>query len=620
MVPAMDLKTLLFISIITNGVIVSIVSAQTMQEAVQQTINENPEIQSARSERSAVTYEIDQARAGYMPKIDIAAGIGWNTEIQANKSYGEEASIKLTQMVFDGLATPSEVARQTARSDSRSYSVFRQAEISALQAIEAYLDVIRTERLLTLAKENLAVHTRTYDQIQLRANQGIGKRAEADQAYGRLALAEKNVLSEIGNIRDAEAAYQRIVGTLPRNLKAPKAPSEELPKDIEQAIKLAIDNHPTLKSANSDIASAFSQHDTAKASYMPRVDIEAGATHETTRDDTYAMLRLRYNIFNGGKDLARRKETSEQVNQAKEVRDNTFRQVTESMRLSWTAFQTLNRQLVFFKKHRDASILSNAAYQKQFNIGQRTLLDLLDSANEMFSTKSAYTSAKYDTLYSQYRILASKGGLTSYLGVTLPKEAMTIAEANKAEEENKRQTGALTPLSPAEIESGEIKPYTSLCYKLKSNDDFKDVQRLAEREFYKLTLVNQPTSFIGNYLLLTPLSDMREAFKLEQKLKLQGYTDLWLFRSGEFRSRISLGLFGIKENAIRAQQEISEKTKLTLQVMPRYESKQNLVVLINLINSEIEKFENKFSKYIDKNDTCTPKADIKTGGYNAIQY
>jgi len=597
------------------------VSAQTMQEAVQQTINENPEIQSARSERSAVSYEIDQARAGYLPKVDLAAGIGWNTEIQANRNYGEEASVKLTQMLFDGLATPSEVARQTARSDSRSYSVYRQAEISALQAIEAYLGMIRTEELLGLAKENLAVHTRTYDQIQLRSAQGIGKRAEADQAYGRLALAEKNMLSEIGNIRDAETSFQRIVGTLPRNLKAPDAPSEELPKNIDDAIKLAVEHHPTLKSANADIASAFSQHDTAKASYMPRIDLEAGATHETARDDTYAMVRLRYNLFNGGRDLARRKETSEQINQAKEVRDNTFRQVTESMRLSWTAYQTIKRQLVFFKKHRDASILSNAAYQKQFNIGQRTLLDLLDSANEMFTTKSAYTNAKYDTLYAQYRILASKGGLTRYLGVTLPQEAMTLVEAEKAEDEGNLKTGVLTPLTHGIIDEGEIKPYTSLCYKLKSDDDFKDVQRLAQLEFYKLSLVNQPITFVGNYLLLTPpIDSMRESFALEQKLKLQGYSDLWLFRSGELKGRISFGLFGIKENATKAQTKISKKTKLVLEVAPRYETKQNLVVHIQLINSEIEKFEGTFAKYIDKNSSCTPEVATNSGGYNAIQY
>ncbi len=198
---------------------------------------------------------------------------------------------------------------------------------------------------------------------------------------------------------------------------------------------------------------------------------------------------------------------------------------------------------------------------------------------------------------------------------------MTLAEAEKAEDKTQAQTGALTPLTHGIIEEGQIKPYTSLCYKLKSDDDFENVQRLAQMEFYKLSLVNQPISFVESYLLLTPpMTSMRESFKLEQRLKLQGYSDLWLFRSGGFRGRISLGLFGIKENATQAQKAISKKIELALEVTPRMETKQNLVVHIQLINSEINKFEEKFAKYIDKNSICTPEAVANVGGYNAIQY
>ena len=78
------------------------------------------------------------------------------------------------------------------------------------------------------------------------------------------------------------------------------------------------------------------------------------------------------------KTTARRRETAERINQAKEIRDNTHRQVVESMRLSWVAHQTVKQQLEFFRIYKDSSIKSNLAYQKQFNIGQRTLLDLLD--------------------------------------------------------------------------------------------------------------------------------------------------------------------------------------------------------------------------------------------------
>ncbi len=439
----MNLKHRLNLStLIVIGLFSSQLAAQSLQQAIQKTIDENPSIQSAKSERSAVENEIDQAKSGYFPTIDIAAGIGWEQSTNPTTrargdgtvSYGrEETSIRLKQMIFDGLATPSEVNRQQARTNSKAYTVFGQSEIIGLNAVEAYINVLRREELLTLAKENLSIHQKTNKQILLRSQRGIGKRADAEQSSGRLALAEKNTLSEIGNLKDANTAFLKIIGELPFELQAISAPATALPASLDEAIEQAVANHPILKSANADIDSAFAQHDTAKAAYLPRLDFEASASHNVDMDgirgkneDALAMLRLKYNIFNGGKDLARRKQTAKLINQAKNIRDNTYRQVVESMRLSWVAYQTIKSQMTFFKLHRDASIKSNAAYQKQFNIGQRSLLDLLDSANEMFVAKSAYTNAKYDEIFAQYRILTSKGALNSFLKIKLPEEANTL--------------------------------------------------------------------------------------------------------------------------------------------------------------------------------------------------
>jgi len=603
-------KIFLFRSLLVYSLSYQLVSAQTLQEAVQQTVNENPEIQSARSNRSAVNYEIDQAKSEYLPKLDLTAGIGWDTTIRDQKKHSEEASLRLTQMIFDGLATPNEVNRQSARANSRAYSVLRQSEISALQAVDAYLGVLKSQELLSLAKENLAVHTKTNDQIQLRANSGIGKKAEASQSNGRLALAEKNTLSEVGNFKDAATNYQHIIGSLPYKLELPIAPTGALPKSLKQALQLAISNHPTLKSANADIASAFSQHETAKAAYMPRLDFEAGITHENNRDDSYAMLRMRYNLFNGGKDQARRYQTSEQVNEAKEIRDLTYRQVIESMRLSWTAYQTIKRQLTFLKIHKDSSIASNNAYQKQFNIGQRTLLDLLDSANEMFTTKSAYTTAKYDVLYSQFRILTSKGDLTHYLGITLPSETK-ISTDTTSEDITNQVDGHLIPLKEkivSNTEEAEVKTYTNRCYNLSPQDNIQAMQAIADKEFYQLVFIDEPEYHVSSYLLLTPAMEfIQDTFKLEHQLKQQGFTELWVFREGEFKGQISLGSFQIKENAINALEDYSSKSKLSIELTPRYKTKTRMKVEAKILTEDIAEFETQFAHYIKADDQCIKK-------------
>lgn len=438
-------------SIIASIALSSAVSAQSLKDAVQQTINENPEVQAAKDERLAVEQQIDEAKASYFPTVDVAAGYGFeqsnnpttrgrfattSPEQLGTVQYGrEEASVLIRQMIFDGLATPNEVARHEAITNAKAYNVFGRSEIIALKGVESYLNVLRRESLLQLAQDNLAYHARTNDQIKLRSEQGIGKKADIEQAIGRLSVAETNVRAEEGNLKDAKTAFLRVVGVLPGKLDMPADPNALLPANIDAAVEKAVENHPILKSANADIDQAFSQHETAKAAYMPRVDFEGGGSWNNNLDgipgkneDLTAMLRLRYNLFNGGKDIARRQETAHLISQSKDIRDNTYRQVVESMRLSWVAHTTVQNQLDFYKSHRDASIKALDAYQLQFNIGQRTLLDLLDSANEMFVAKSNYVNAQFDERYAAYRILASMGGLNQSLGVTLPQETAPLED------------------------------------------------------------------------------------------------------------------------------------------------------------------------------------------------
>ena len=423
----------------------SAASAETLQEVVGYTVLNSPDVRATSADRRAVEQEIKQARAGYLPRIDLDAGYGLeNTNSPGVRArFGgsvnesrEELGIALDQMIFDGFLTKNEVRRHTARTNSRAHSVHAQAEIDSLSAVRAYLNLQRREELIKLAKENLEIHTRTNDQVNLRSTQGVGRLADSEQSSARLSRAETNLIAEKGNFMDDTANFVRIVGKPPSELEVAFNPSETLPANVEDAVQLAVENHPTVKSATADIESAYAQRDTAKAPNYPRLNLEVGARHDSDIDGIpgddegfAAMLRFRYNLYNGGKDKARINETGHQIVQAKEIRDSAIRQVEQSTRLSWDAYETATKQSYFFEKNRDATIKTHSAYKQQFKIGQRTLLDLLDSANEMFVSKSDYVNIKYDEIFAMYRILASMGMVHSTLGVELPEET-TLITAN----------------------------------------------------------------------------------------------------------------------------------------------------------------------------------------------
>ncbi|WP_237700477.1 TolC family outer membrane protein [Methylophaga thiooxydans] len=418
-------------------------SAATLQEAVDATVKTNPDVLAAVHERQAVSKEVDQAKAGYYPTLDLQVGTGWEmTDNPSTRGSGkgevhlnrDEARLDARQMLFDGMETKNEVERQEARTNSRAFSVFSSAENTGLDAVEAYLNVLRRQHLVELAQTNLEAHQRTHDQIMLRSERGVGRKADMDQSLGRLALAEANLMSEQSNLRDAETSYIRVVGMEPDTLSQPDSPISLIPQTRDEAIATAVDNHPTLRLAAFDVESAQAQHATAKAPFYPDLHLELGTRADHDIDgqegkdkDLYAMLRLRYNLVNGGRDTARREETAFLINQAAEIRNNTHRQVEESVRLSWNAWETVKRQMSFRRQHVESSEKSRDAYQQQFSLGQRTLLDLLDSENEVFSARTALVNTQYDEMFAMYRILNSMGMLLQGLNVELPEAATTIA-------------------------------------------------------------------------------------------------------------------------------------------------------------------------------------------------
>ena len=416
-------------------------AAAALEEVVRETVATNPDVLIVGSQRDSIEQQMEQTRAGFFPQVDLTVGYGWEhsdnptTRAAGKGAVGltrDESDIFIRQMLYDGNGTESEYERQRARVNSRAYETFSTAEVIALKATEVYFDVIREEILVDIAKNNLESHQKTYDRIVKRAKSGVGRRADTQQALGRLALAKTNLMAEENRLQDAVSAFISVVGYEPVDLIDPISRDYLLPASLDEALSVALDNHPRLKAADSDIDAAREQHNAAKSVFLPRVHLEIQGTHNENLDGTDGrndqasiMLRGRYNLT-GGKDMARRQETVYQIDEAKEIRDRTRRQVIESMQLSWNAYETALSQLEFFKIHVEASESALEAYRKQFNLGQRTLIDLLDQENELFQARINLINGLNDVSFATYRILAGTGKLLWALEVPLPEQASNI--------------------------------------------------------------------------------------------------------------------------------------------------------------------------------------------------
>jgi adhesin transport system outer membrane protein len=176
--------------------------------------------------------------------------------------------------------------------------------------------------------------------------------------------------------------------------------------------------------AAADIDAAKAQAAAARQFDMPRFDLEIGGNLNDDIDgiqgdvnDLSAMVRMRYNLYRGGSDSARKRATAINVNEARDVRDRSVRQLEETIRLAWAALRATDAQLPLLRQQVDAALATRDAYEMQFNIGQRTLLDVLNAENEVIQARQDVVNTRADNLLAQYRLLEAMGALVDELGV-----------------------------------------------------------------------------------------------------------------------------------------------------------------------------------------------------------
>lgn len=416
--------------------------ADTIQEAIKHTLNTHPEVSASVNSRFSAEHDLSAAKGAYLPSVTLNAGIGREeTDSVSTRSSGHhgveltrgESGINLSQMVFDGFATSSEVARQRATVNSRAYKVLNTSESTALDAVQVYLSVLQRQEFVRLAEANLSSHERIYDQIRLRSEQGVGRLADMEQAEARLAQARNNVLTEKTNLDDAKTNYLSVIGKEPGSLILPDSATLSMPASLADARRIMIANSPALKSAESDVEATEKQYEASKSTFYPRVNVELARSMDNNIDgarghsnEWQAMLRMQYNLYEGGSGKANMESKAYQIKEAQDIRNNALRMLDEELRLAWSALNNAHQQLPIAAEYADRSMKVRTAYQKQFSLGERTLLDLLDSENELFTAQRRLVEVRFTSLFTEYRIKSRMGDLLNSLSIPAPTAGKSL--------------------------------------------------------------------------------------------------------------------------------------------------------------------------------------------------
>jgi adhesin transport system outer membrane protein len=405
-------------------------SADPLKDTVQRAISTNPEVTAKLNAFRASVDEVDVARGAYYPRVDLSAEANRTRERIGSTNQSMSSSgvaLSATQLLWDGFATMNQVDRLGHARLVRYFEFIDTSEQVAQESVRAYADVQRARRLVRLAEDNYVQHRHVVEQSQSRVRAGVGRGVDLEQASARLALAESNLSTESSNLHDVTERYRRIVGALPPvDMPAAAGLEKGMPTSATALLEQTAKRSATVAAAVENLRAAQSQSREREGNlYQPRVEARVRAAAGSNLDgvpdqkrDTTAGLSLNWNLFNGGSDKARVRQAANLLNQAADTRDKACRDARQTAAIAYHDVQKLTEQLNYLDRHVLSSEKVRDAYRQQFDIGQRTLLDLLNSENELYGARRAYTNAELDLVIAKARTHAATSSLVAALGLT----------------------------------------------------------------------------------------------------------------------------------------------------------------------------------------------------------
>ena len=424
---------LLLNSVLLFSLLSSSLLGLTLKESVIEVMNTNPVVAERLKNYRATQQDLSIAESEYYPSVDFRASLGynnagefkdsaggeWNHKVTDEQYNNYETSLTLTQNLFDGFSTTNKVDYQEARILAAAYNYIEKSNDLAFKMTTTYLNVVRSYELLQTARENVQINDEIFRKVKDLFDSGLTTDSEVKKIESALSLARSNLTVQRNNSRDAEYSFRRVLGRMP-NVATMSKPALDIsmPESIERAALYAINHNPSLLVSRYNIKGAEALHKQRQKDFYPKLDLELAQKYNDADDinsfnrpdDRFsARLVLSYNIFRGGADSAAAQREISKINQEIDIKRDLKRQVIEGLDLSWNAYEMIAQQLKDLKDYSRFSEKTLELYKEEYDLGRRSLLDLLSAQNDVINSRSQIITAEYDHLLAKYRILDAMG-------------------------------------------------------------------------------------------------------------------------------------------------------------------------------------------------------------------
>jgi outer membrane protein len=410
-------------------------SGETLQQALTAAYASNPTIAAERAGLRAIDEDLPQALAQRRPTVIGQGQLGITAEdtkfpgisgLASSNAAGRQTlyprggTLSLNQPLWTGGRARAAISQADYLIDAGRANLFNVEESVLLQATTAYLDVVRDQALLDVARNNVKVLRTTLDQTRAQLDAGVATRTDLAQAEARLAQGIADERQAEVNLANSRASYQNTVGHMPGPLTAvPDVPG--LPANEAASVDLALERNPQVLVAEANQNAARAGIDIARSELMPQVNVNAQIAHfddlqikDVHRDSASVLTTLTVPVYQAGAEYSRIRQAKESFGQSGNQVDVAKRQVVQSATDAWENLQAARSRVRSFQSQIEANRIAYNGVVEEQRVGTRTVLDVLNAQQELFTSQVNLAQAQHDEAVSAYQVKAVVGDMTAY--------------------------------------------------------------------------------------------------------------------------------------------------------------------------------------------------------------
>ena len=422
-------KLLLVVSLTTFSFSNAI--AVTLYDALNQTYQNNIQLNAERENLKASEEDINISKSDYMPSLTLSGSKSIEDTNKLTNQTGGDAtisdvdpfttSIKLEQTLLD-YGRDLTLEKSITALDLAKARLIKKEQDVLHSAIDAYTNLILAREKQDINRKNLNLLRRQVENDKIRRDRGQITNTDLAQSESSLAGAQAQFTQAKSDLLIAKLTYENIIGKIadPNQLKKNSKSIVNIPNSLNEAINLSKQNNPDIKIAKFDLAQSEKDVAISQSDLKPSASLSLERSYSDDlsstidqREKDVLKATVSWPFFTGGKTQSKINKQSNLTTRKRLLLDHAVRTNETNVASAWSSLESSKSFLNSVKVQVRAAQIANEGIAAEYERGSRTTLDVIQSNSLLLSAQLSQVNSERNYLMAQYNLLKAVGLLNS---------------------------------------------------------------------------------------------------------------------------------------------------------------------------------------------------------------